>query len=90
MEGSKAVAKPIEFGRVEDAGEIEEEGFRRGEFEIGREAFDEGEDFAAGGDLGVFVGFHQEKIGATGEGTCGAESGEKSVLSGSGIDFEER
>ena len=86
----EAVAKPIEFGRVEDGGEIEEKGFRRSEFKVGREAFDEGDDFAAGGDLGVFVGFHHEEVGATGEGAGGAESGEKSVLSGGGVDFEER
>jgi len=88
--GGEAVAEPIVFAGIKNAGEIEEEGFGRGEFEVGREAFDEGEYFVAGGDLGVFIGFEHEEVGTTGERAGGAESGKKSMTPGCFVDFEER
>ena len=89
LRGGETVAEPIGFGGVKNAREIEEEGFGRGEFEVGCEAFDEGEDFVSAGDLGFFVRLQHEEIGTTGKCAGGAQAGEKSVLPGCGVDFEE-
>jgi len=82
----EGVGDPLRMGGDEHGGEVEEEGFGRGEFEIGGEGFDEGEGFVARGGFGGGVGVEEEEFGAAGEGAGGGESGVNAEGAGGWVD----
>jgi hypothetical protein len=82
----EGVGGPFAFGGDEHGGEVEEEGFGRGEFEVGSERFDEGEGFESGGGFGGGVGIEEEEFGATGEGPGSGDAGVNAEGTGGLVD----
>jgi len=80
------VGDPRGAGGDEHGGEVEEEGFGRGEFKIGGEGFDEGEGFVAGGGFGGGIGVEEEELGTAGEGPGGGEAGVNTEGSGGRVE----
>lgn len=87
--GGEGVGEPVFFGSDEEGGEIEEEGFGSGEFEVGDEGIDEGESFGVGGFFGSGIGIQKEEVGATGEAAGGAETGVDAELAGGEVGCDE-